>query len=385
MLYQKSGPTRDFKQSLEWFKKAADVDSHRRSENIENCYEAQNFIGLIYQHGLGVSADPKLAVKWFLKSAKNGCQSGELGLALLSYNVQGIKISGDEIMECLKKLANEGNVQSHVHLGGVYLNSTSGAIGYKNAMYWFQKAARGSENPTAQYWIGIMYKEGFGVKKNEEAAFHWFKKSAKQGYPSSQHIIGIQFAKGMGTRQNFRDAAYWLNEAVKNNGNLDAQYDLAVCYIQGFKKRKKKYLGLELLKETAKQGNRRAYNDIKLLLRKGKLEQDPYSGYIKWVYKQVILKEDLISIDNIGEIYLDSWPTTEAYDLATESYTSIFKVLNDEDTKTDNQVHTNTVQRFIADKPKIFHVEDRRAAKEEPPKFFYVEDTSKSLLVEDKS
>ncbi|NPA29504.1 MAG: sel1 repeat family protein [Epsilonproteobacteria bacterium] len=45
------------------------------------------------------------------------------------------------------------------------------------------------KNMTAQYFLGMLFYEGFGVKKDEEEAKRWFKKSARQGSLDAEYML----------------------------------------------------------------------------------------------------------------------------------------------------------------------------------------------------
>ena len=42
-------------------------------------------------------------------------------------------------------------------------------------------AAAYENNGEAQYYIGMMYRNGFGVEKSEEQAMHWWTKARRNG------------------------------------------------------------------------------------------------------------------------------------------------------------------------------------------------------------
>ena len=46
---------------------------------------------------------------------------------------------------------------------------------------WYTKAAEQGDQK-AQYYLGEMYQDGKGVKKNGNKALEWWEKSARQGY-----------------------------------------------------------------------------------------------------------------------------------------------------------------------------------------------------------
>ena len=44
-------------------------------------------------------------------------------------------------------------------------------------------------NAKAQFYLGVMYANGQGVRQNEKQAEHWYRKAAEQGDASAQYIV----------------------------------------------------------------------------------------------------------------------------------------------------------------------------------------------------
>ncbi len=57
---------------------------------------------------------------------------------------------------------------------------------YEEAMRAFRQHKK---NMDAQYYIGMMYYEGFGVPKDLEEAKRWFKKASRQGSLDAQYMM----------------------------------------------------------------------------------------------------------------------------------------------------------------------------------------------------
>ena len=67
------GVTRDKKEAVRWFKKAAEQGDAK----------AQNNIGLIYANGYSVTKDNEKAVRWFKKAARQGNKDAIKSLKIL--------------------------------------------------------------------------------------------------------------------------------------------------------------------------------------------------------------------------------------------------------------------------------------------------------------
>jgi hypothetical protein len=83
---------------------------------------------------------------------------------------------------------------------------------YKQAAELFLEAAN-LEHQFAQAKLGMMYKKGLGVPKNNTIAFQWLLKAAKQGNNSAQNNVADMYQKGIGVTQNYSQAYIWYTKA----------------------------------------------------------------------------------------------------------------------------------------------------------------------------
>ena len=61
----------------------------------------------------------------------------------------------------------------------------------------------------AQFRIGSMYMNGFGVQQNDAEAAKWFGLAAEQGQVNAQFNLGLIFEDGRGVPKNDAVAAKW--------------------------------------------------------------------------------------------------------------------------------------------------------------------------------
>lgn len=83
---------------------------------------------------------------------------------------------------------------------------------YTNAEKCFREAAEQGD-PEAQFCLGDMYNNGYGVVKDERKALVLFRKSAEQRFTPSQINLGIMYSQGHGVEQDLIEAFMWLNIA----------------------------------------------------------------------------------------------------------------------------------------------------------------------------
>lgn len=116
----------------------------------------------------------------------------------------------------------------HFNIGMVYYVRRNN----KEAFKWFRKAAY-EGYPPAQNFVGIFYREGYGIKKNLSTAYTWFVTAATvHKLSDAQFNLGLMFEKGNipGGEINYSAAYEWYNLAA-DQGNTDALCGLALFYV----------------------------------------------------------------------------------------------------------------------------------------------------------
>jgi len=79
-------------------------------------------------------------------------------------------------------------------------------------------AEQGQTN--AQYFIGMMYAIGNGVRQDYVEAVKWFRKAAEQGDASAQNSLGSMYLNGYGVSQDYVVAHKWFNLAAARGNKL---------------------------------------------------------------------------------------------------------------------------------------------------------------------
>lgn len=81
--------------------------------------------------------------------------------------------------------------------------------------------------------LGLLYKQGLGVQKNEEKTFELVMQSAKKELPAAEYNIGRFYMTGLGCDIDFDKAKSWLTIAA-DHGNQRAAYAMGYMYFKGF-------------------------------------------------------------------------------------------------------------------------------------------------------
>ena len=95
---------------------------------------------------------------------------------------------------------------------------------------WTPLAEQG--HATAQYNLGLMYRNGKGVPQNHKAAVKWYRLAAEQGNAFGQFHLGLMYDIGQGVLQDYKTAVKWYKLAAEQ-GDAEAQFNLGAMYEMG--------------------------------------------------------------------------------------------------------------------------------------------------------
>ncbi len=128
----------------------------------------------------------------------------------------------------LRAQAEAGAADAQYDLGFLYDNGYGVVQDYQAALTWYRKAAE-QGHAYAQWNLGVMHAHGIGLAKDYTQAAAWYRKAAEQGHTSGQYDLGLMYSSGNGVPQDYVQALVWVNlaatEAAKNvvyKGNRDA-------------------------------------------------------------------------------------------------------------------------------------------------------------------
>lgn len=100
-------------------------------------------------------------------------------------------------------------------------------------------------DPRAEYAMGVLYENGFGVAKDPQQAVVWYSKAAEQGNSDAQFNLGAMNEHGLGIPVNYVEAARLYRPAAEA-GDIDALSNLGVLYENGQGVKQDKVLAMAL-------------------------------------------------------------------------------------------------------------------------------------------
>lgn len=136
-----------------------------------------------------------------------------------------------QVVQMLEQYSIEGSAESENKLGVLFRDGKGVKQDYAEALKWFHRSAeKGEKLPHNN--IGIMYAGGLGVEKDFIEAGKWFLKAAELGSTGAMESLGVLYATGQGVPQDFSEAAKWWRKSADRGYGL-AQCRLGNAYAQG--------------------------------------------------------------------------------------------------------------------------------------------------------
>jgi TPR repeat protein len=81
-----------------------------------------------------------------------------------------------------------------------------------------KRASTDWNNSIAQYLVGTMYRDGYGVEKDTKIALEWLKLSANDDFVEAQAAMGCIFEDGRdGIEIDLKEAMSWYKNAASKN------------------------------------------------------------------------------------------------------------------------------------------------------------------------
>lgn len=128
-------------------------------------------------------------------------------------------------------LVEEGFAPAQYQMGEVYLNGWGVSKDARKAFELFTLAAD-QNYPEALFQLSLMYSEGKMTKKDLTTAFKLMERAANKDLLTAQFNLGVMYANGEGIHKNEKKAVFWYEQAANQNYVL-AQFNLALMYYEG--------------------------------------------------------------------------------------------------------------------------------------------------------
>lgn len=179
----------------------------------------------------------EIAIKCFENGSKYGFSDSIMELALVYMKGVGVEKDLNKAKYYFKILSNNYNSYiAQYNLGMIYHQEKK----YLKSLKYFELSGE-QEYSEALMKIGIIYRDGLGVKRNPIKTYQYFEKAAKLNNTNAFFYLGVFNEDGFGTKKNINRtrryyklaARYGIEEGLLNLGLYyigKEQTDLAKYY-----------------------------------------------------------------------------------------------------------------------------------------------------------
>ncbi len=143
------------------------------------------------------------------------------------------------------------------------------------------KSAAGQGNVRAQWLLGLMYENGWGVARDVVSSAKWYRAAAEGGNSAAQTTYAAMCEHGTGTKKSVSEALKWYTLAAKS-GDERAQFELGRMYRTGTGVKRDLATAARNFQDSAEGGYAPAQAMLGEMYRKGTgLQKDLFESY-KW-------------------------------------------------------------------------------------------------------
>lgn len=166
----------------------------------------------------------------------------------------------------LQNKARGGNSEDQYQLGKLLIKGEQTQKNVEDGVKWLIEAAK-SDNPNAILMLAEQALVGEGIPKDNKVAFEYYKKASQLNHPDANYKLGVFLIYHLVLHINEGEA---LIRKSANSGHADAQFELALVYLNGAS-------GISIdneeairwFEKSAESGNLRALNELGYLYAKG--------------------------------------------------------------------------------------------------------------------
>jgi TPR repeat protein len=218
-----------------------------------------------------------------------------------------------------------------------------------------------SEQTSALFILGQMYKQGLYVDANEKTAFEYYERAANAGNLTSKYLMSQYYKEGKIVPKDDDKYFYWMRKAVFGGyDDDDLKTELAQCYRYGKHCDPDPYLAFTLFKEVAEKEDA----PILALVECADCYLDgigcrPYSYDAVYYYKKAMEKGSIYAKAKLGDCafygqgmtrdieyavnayreIIDGGYGTESYNEKYALYKKTYDIINSYDDKCKNYFH----------------------------------------------
>lgn len=144
----------------------------------------------------------------------NAAQQGQVTAQVAMGKTYVFRHQPDQALTWLNLAAKQHSHEAAALLGKIYFQGEGKVTtNYALAMQWFKQAST-QNDAVADYYLGLMYKNGYGTKINASEAVKYFEAAAQQKIPKAMFMLANAYQFGDGVAVDAKQAFYWYKQAA---------------------------------------------------------------------------------------------------------------------------------------------------------------------------
>lgn len=159
-----------------------------------------------------------------------------------------------DIVEYYQYSADTGDLSAQLTMGNLHLQGSYGVEKDFEKAYQYYKMAEERGEISSLTSIGFMYQQGYYVEQNNKTAVEYYKKASDQGYAGGQTRLAYMYLYGYGVHQSYSKALEYFKSAADQRSH-EAQLYLGLMYLNGWGVEKSYKSAINFLSLSAHQGN----------------------------------------------------------------------------------------------------------------------------------
>ena len=165
--------TQEFDKAVPLLKQAAELGNAESQYNLGYCYQA----------GIGVERNPKIAIEWYSKSAKQGWNDGLYQMMMAYGSGNGVQQDFNKAFSYALKCAENGDGTCMFNVINCYKEGTGTDKDINKMLEWAIRLGK-LDNPenlqksgyitSARLNLAYLFRDGTDVEQNNYKSYQWF-------------------------------------------------------------------------------------------------------------------------------------------------------------------------------------------------------------------
>lgn len=164
-----------------------------------------------YEDGLKAleEDDAYRASEIWLPLARDSDPRAQYALARLYFGGEGVRQHYQKALFWFEKATKTGHAEAHYYIGLMHERGLGVQQNLLAAAEWYKKAIQWGRVTDAYYRLGRLFLRGLGTPDNVAEAFNYLQTAAARGHRLAQFHMGAVYDQGWGVDQDYIEAFKW--------------------------------------------------------------------------------------------------------------------------------------------------------------------------------